>query len=43
MDELSIEVMDVLGTSLLHSAYESALVHEVKMRGLKVEPRLSYV
>jgi hypothetical protein len=41
MDELSLEVMEALGTSLLRSACESSLVHELKMRGLKVEPRLS--
>ena len=47
MDELSREVMDaafevqhVLGTGLLRSAYEAALAHELKLRGLRVEQRL---
>lgn len=47
MDDLSREVMDaafevqhILGTGLLRSAYEAALAHELKQRGLKVEPRL---
>lgn len=47
MDELSREVMDaafevqhVLWSGLLRSAYEAALAHEVKLRGLKVEQRL---
>jgi GxxExxY protein len=47
MDDLSREVMDaafevqhVLGTGLLRSAYEAALAHELKLRGLKVEQRL---
>jgi len=47
MDELSYQVIDaaievkhVLGHGLLRSAYEAALAHEMKLRGLKVEQRL---
>jgi GxxExxY protein len=47
LDELSheviaaaIEVQHLLGTGLLRSAYEAALAHELKLRGLKMEQRL---
>lgn len=46
MDDLSHEVIDaaievqhILGSGLLRSAYETALVHEIKLRGLKLEQR----
>jgi len=47
LDPLSFEVIDaaieaqhVLGSGLLRSAYEAALEHELKLRGIKVERRL---
>lgn len=36
----AIEVQHILGTGLLRSAYEAALAHELKLRGLKVEQKL---
>ena len=47
MDDLSYEVIDaalevqhLLGPGLLRSAYEAALAHEMKLRGLRIEQRL---
>lgn len=47
MDALSYEVIDaaievqyILGAGLLRSVYETALAHEIQLRGLKVEQRL---
>jgi GxxExxY protein len=47
MDDLSYEVIDaalevqnLLGHGLLRSAYEAALAHEMKLRGLRIEQRL---
>jgi GxxExxY protein len=47
MDKLShavigaaLEVQHILGQGLLRSAYEAALVHEIRLRGLKVEQRV---
>lgn len=47
LDPLSFEVIDaaieaqhVLGSGLLRSAYEAALEHELRLRGIKVERRL---
>ncbi len=38
--DAAIEVQHLLGSGLLRSAYEAALEHELKLRGLKVERRL---
>jgi GxxExxY protein len=38
--EAAIEVLHVLGSGLLQSAYESAMEHELKLRGIKVLRRL---
>jgi len=47
LDNLSYEIIDaalevqhLLGPGLLRSAYETALAHEIKLRGLKVEQKL---
>lgn len=47
MDEVShqvigaaLEVQHILGQGLLRSAYEAALAHEIRLRGLKVEQRV---
>jgi GxxExxY protein len=37
--DAAFEVQHVLGSGLLRSAYEAALAHELKLRGLKVEQR----
>ncbi len=38
--DAAIEVQHILGTGLLRSVYETALAHEIKLRGLHLEQRL---